>query len=446
MVKITIDDKDLEQMPQEMREMLLEFLIKSKKVDETNITESSDLEPSNKKNNEAAVAIDYEEDGSPIINFSIDTMTLEAAVALCVGLNAETSLKCLEALVDGEELSRKQIADIIGIANEKGVNGLVGSINRRFKGLISDIFEKPNLVYYRQSNQSYYISNANWAPLRFGIWAASKGIDWDNCVSIIWETKYPDTFTRNMNLNIESIKGFLDKSKLGTVETFRGTMETEYGNEYYSCYALSNCGDNGNAFFNDHRGIFCLSNNPSSEIGEGSTGMVWHDWVSNENKIAENFFKSEGIKEDLGGLIYFYSAEEMQVYTFKKALAHISNVSVKKSLGFYWDNFMPRNKDEGFFNRGAFFWFESFYESNVFKAKVFNNSKGSVFYGDGACSWEGFYSDLFEAPVDNYKKKFVYKLRDFFFTDVLCEEPYEGAIKEEHRKLFAKAIEDFRLK
>ena len=91
MVKITIDDKDLEQMPPEMREMLLEFLIKSKKVDETNIVASSDLEPADIKETEADV--DIKENETPLIDYLYGTMTLEAAVALCVGLNAETSLK-----------------------------------------------------------------------------------------------------------------------------------------------------------------------------------------------------------------------------------------------------------------------------------------------------------------------------------------------------------------
>ena len=465
MVKITIDDKDLEQMPQEMREMLLEFLIKSKKVDETNIVASPDLESADLKETEADFDIDENES---LINFDVDTMTLEAAVALCAGLNAKTSLKCLEALVDRDELSRKQIADMTGSLNEKGINGLIGSINRRFKGLISDKYAKPNLVNYLKNSQSYYIQKEYRVPLRFAIWAVSHGIDWEGCVSVIWEVDNPDEFASKLELNVLSIKGFLDKSQLGVEVSHSFELG---GNGDYNTYIYHDVSKLCN-----YEGLGCLiypdpyGNGYVSYFDGKYTGGSRVGEIDIGTGISSLFTQPEVIKLNgqLGKLVAFYSDEEAFDYAYQKALTHLLEFpkGEKGKKGFYWDNFIPPNNSDGPYKRGAFFWFDNSKSLEVFKLKVFKHTKGiiehhgDIIYGNSNCSWFGNYESLFgdpeedstypgfyvDAPEDNYLKEFIHNLRGFFFTEVLNQEPYEGAIKEEHGELFAKAIEDFRLK
>ena len=462
MVKITIDDKDLEQMPSEMKETLLKFLIKSKEAAQTDDINPNILKPLNVETSEASIA---KKEVEIPYNFISDTMTLEAAVALCAGLNAETSLKFLEALIDSEELSRKQIADMTGSDNEKGINGLIGSINRRFKGMIEDDYDKPNLVDYRKNSQSYFIKNGFRAPLRFGIWAVSQQIDWDSCVSIIWETESLDTFIYALNLNLDSIKGFLDKSKLGICEHYQGQKRTNDGLEIFTTNAMSNCGDEGNAFGNEWRGDFCISTRGeevSHDTSSSKLDLIWHETDWDSSPSAESFVQSEGTNSDLGRLVAFYSLEELQDYAFQKAQNHISEFPHGKDgkVGFYWDDFIHINKNNETLKKGAFFWFDSLLEEWNFIKNIYLSSKGSIIYGNGSSSWSGQYNQLFNDPEnlgeiyelytdsagENKKINFWYRLRDFFFSEILKENSYAGAIKEEHYELFAKAINDFKIK
>ena len=126
-MKITLDEKDIRNMPEALRFALLKF-----------IEESLYREPGATENTEEFGSADYHDKSvtEPIEFVRPNIIPIELACSVVSGLN-ENSRNLLEALVNNANadkpsagLSRTDILDLTGI-KMGSINGTIGSINRR---------------------------------------------------------------------------------------------------------------------------------------------------------------------------------------------------------------------------------------------------------------------------------------------------------------------------
>ena len=129
MAKIVLTTSDLKKLPEEVRTVLKEFIFGERADGEEATSSESPVD---------ALSNYLESIKSTDTNFTpVDTISLEASIAFLFGLDPLSSIPCIEYLISNESASKETLAKVAGKNDSKGINGLIGSINRRFKSLFS---------------------------------------------------------------------------------------------------------------------------------------------------------------------------------------------------------------------------------------------------------------------------------------------------------------------
>ena len=211
MVEIVLNSEDLEKLPKELRDGLKEYIFGKSLAPDLGASYTAPEEPweTLKKNlsgarrgplleeiharmrawsesgEEKAAILEKIQALMPAPS-PVDTMSVEAAIAFLFGLDPATSLSCVEYFINSGAATKETLARVAGKKDTKGVNGLIGSINRRFKSLFLYPAANQNIINYRKGEKVYVIDETFHPALRFGLWAVRSDVDWESCKQIIW--------------------------------------------------------------------------------------------------------------------------------------------------------------------------------------------------------------------------------------------------------------------
>ena len=476
MAKIVLTTSDLKKLPEEVQTVLKEYVF-GEPVDEVQATSSE---------SPVDTSSDYRESIESAAFRPVDSISLEASIAFLFGLDPLSSIPCIEYLISHEFASKETLANTAGKHDSKGINGLVGSINRRFKSLFSQDDANQNLIYYRKRDKTYAIDESFHPALRFGAWAIKQDVDWEACKEVKWHSDYePKGYKTKhggieetekerkmsdfLELNVSSIKGFISKAKLG-VSIFMGSVEGE----------------------GDHRwGVYrqVLSNEPKSNFLLASTEIDENFWYCDDylkyssNNIPHDpfftaFFQDNPNFGQLGQLTSFYRENKFSDRDEASVYAN-ENVDMEADFGkfgFFTYGDAPGGIGGGI---GVYLWFANEKEAldyieqvlpfdppgpasmspelvasevqkiiekrlnpageDEYEIEEFISDLNIALKRFSQIEWMGQFEDLISGEIQT---DFVKHVRKTFF-DNLGQDPYTGPIKDEDIEAFKNSLNDF---
>ena len=477
MAKIVLTTSDLKKLPEEVRTVLKEYIF-GERVDEVQATSSENF---------VDVLNDSFESKKSTVFFPVDTISLEASIAFLSGLDPLSSIPCIEYLISHEFASKETLANTAGKNDSKGINGLVGSINRRFKSLFSHDDANQNLIYYRKRDKTYAIDESFHPALRFGIWAVKQDVDWEACKEINWHADYEpeevptwvegefetklkkNKMPDKLELNVSSIKGFIAKTKLGDSISqggIEGVGDHTYG---VTRQVLSNQPESNFLFI-------------SSELDEN----FWYcdDYMRiSSNEIPQDpfflaFFKDNADFKQLGQLASFYRENK---FSDRDEAANYASTTVDMEADFGKFGFFSYGDAPGGIGGGigVFQWFANEKEAldqieqvlpfdppgpssispelvasevqkiiekrlnsageDEYEMQEFISDLNKALERFSQIEWMGQFEDLISAEVQTDFEKGV---RETFF-DNLGKDAYEGPINREHMDVFKDTLNTF---
>lgn len=477
MAKIVLTTKDLKNLPEDVQAVLKEYVFGAPVNEDQTISFDSQVD-----------ALDnYLERAKSAAFRPVDSVSLEASIAFLFGLDPLSSIPCIEYLISHEFASKETLAKAAGKNDSKGINGLVGSINRRFKSLFSDDDANQNLIYYRKRDKTYAIDESFHPALRFGVWAIKQDVDWEACKEVKWHADYEPEEVRTvfedkietileknkmpdrLVLNMASIRGFISKTKLG-YSIYTGFVEGD-GDHHWGVYRQ--------ALSNESKSNFLFA---STDINEN----FWYcddDLEHGSNTIPRDqffsaFFEGSPDLEQLGQLTSFYRENKFsdRYEASDYASANVDMEAEFGKFGFYSYGDAPGGIGGGL---GAFQWFTNEKEALDYIEQVLPfdppgpgsispelvasevqkitekrlNSAGEdeyemqEFISDlnialkrfSQIEWIGQFEDLTSGEAQTDFEKGV---RETFF-DNLGKDAYEGPIKSEHMDVFKDTLNTF---
>lgn len=232
MAKIVLSTSDLEKLPNEVRKALQDYVFGKSAAE----------------NSETVVTIERTIHDVQFV--AVDTISLEASIAFLYGLDILTTIPCIEFLINNNGATKETLAKLAGKNDAKGINGLIGSINRRFKSLFAHPDAHQTVVQYSKREKIYTVDETLRPALRFGLWAIKQDVDWESCKGFAWKDEHglantidfesekksendeevPITklMLGSLVLNISSVKSFISKTKLGDSISL-GSQDVEEG-------------------------------------------------------------------------------------------------------------------------------------------------------------------------------------------------------------------------
>ena len=353
MAKSVLTTSDLKKLPKDVQIALKEYVF-DERVDENQAISLEDS--SNAVSKDPLKILDG-------MFFPVETISLEASIAFLFGLDPLSSIPCIEYLTIHGFASKEKLANLAGKKDSKGINGLIGSINRRFKSLFSHNDANQNLIYYRKKDKTYAIDESFQPALNFGMWAIKQDVDWEACKEISWSADYEplehirsfsdgrdilkpvNPMPGELDLNIDSIRGFISKTKLGD-SVYAGSHESDGDYRWGVCRrALSNESHCNFLLFSDIGCYWYVDESPIRSLDELPV-----------DPFLSEFFNQSPNFEKLGRLVSFYRENKFSDRDEASNYA-IANVDLEADFGkfgFFSYGDAPAGIGGG---AGVFLWF-----------------------------------------------------------------------------------------
>lgn len=476
MAKIVLTTSDLKKLPEDVQNVLKEYLFGEKTSSKLDVDiHNSNSAPSEEKNE--------------IFYSPVDTMSLEASIAFLSGLDPSTSIPTISMLLRKSSASPLEIAEVVGKTSEKGINGLVGSINRRFKGLFESPETAQNLIYFRKNEKVFEIEDSFHSSLSFGLWAVGHDIDWEGVKEIKWEADYIPRkvhvhdgdrnidytdFERDMpdkiRLNLSSIKNFIKRESLGNGRYVGETFDLDDGSVAGGHQVVLSNSDNYNSLV-----YFSQASETMWFVGED---FIATDMEGEPDQFLRQFgrYTLEPDYQFLGRLIPFYREQKIhgQKIGKKYAAEELDLTADIGKFGFFSYEDAPRDSRDGV---GGFHWFANEKDALEYIEKVLPHDPpgpsgmpadrvasrcqaiikkrvqlgahyllgdlmsdlNSALAGFSQIEWIGTFETLASRAEKN---DFLEGVFENFFIRLNCE-PYDGPVKNKDLAVFKETLNTF---